>query len=188
MYEKKIVSASLICTAIFFAAFGAGMVAVSKDPFLGEVLMGVAKDQVFDAIVGDEPFTMFIRIFLNNLGASFLIFLGGASLGIVTFLVLAANGLFAGAIIEVVRSEQGLAYVAAAVLPHGLLEIPAFLFAGALGFLLAEALLQEWQGTGDAAARGMELGRLFVCTVIPILALAAFIESFITPVVVYVVV
>ena len=72
-------------------------------------------------------------------------------------------------------------YVAAALIPHGIFEIPAFITASALGLMLGQALLLELQGRGNAARRASELGSVFLRVVVPLLAIAAVVEAFITP-------
>ena len=96
-------------------------------------------------------------------------------------LILSANGLLIGVVTELVRSQQGALYVVAALVPHGIFEIPAVLISGGLGFLLARALIAEWHGAADAAAEARSLARLFLRVVIPLLAVAAVVEAFITP-------
>ena len=80
-----------------------------------------------------------------------------------------------------------VAFVAAAIVPHGIFEIPAFILAGAFGILLAQSLIAEWYGSGDTAADARGYGKLFVTVVLPLLATAAVVEAFITPVVIHLV-
>jgi len=84
-------------------------------------------------------------------------------------------------VIELVRERQGLLYVAAGVVPHGIFEIPSFIVSGALGFLLAGSLWNEWTGTGDASSDAGKFGRIFLLIVVPLVTIAAFVEAFITP-------
>ena len=60
-------------------------------------------------------------------------------------------------------------------------EIPAFIISGTLGLLLARALWIEVNGNGDAAAEALGFGRTFLFVVIPLVAVAAVTEAFITP-------
>ena len=77
--------------------------------------------------------------------------------------------------------------MAAAILPHGIFEIPAFIIAGALGILLAQSLNEEWYGSGDAAVDARRYVRIFLLYVLPLVAVAAYVEAFITPVVIHLV-
>ncbi|WP_292517394.1 stage II sporulation protein M [Methanoculleus sp.] len=181
MSETSPVRATILATVFFAVSIGLGVVAVTRDPAAGEEIMALFAGQVAGQILSDSPAVLAGKLFLNNLSACLLLFLGGASLGVVTVLVLSVNGLLIGAVTEFVRQEQGLAFIAAALVPHGIFEIPAFLIAGGLGLLLGQELIAEWQGTGDAAARAVPLARLFLRVVVPLLAIAAVVEAFITP-------
>jgi stage II sporulation protein M len=83
-----------------------------------------------------------------------------------------------------VGAERGFPFMAAAIIPHGIFEIPAFIISGALGLSLAHALWDEFRGSGDVAVTGMKLGKIFLTVVLPLVLLAAFIEVFVTPVVI----
>jgi len=173
---------SLLAVAFLFAvAVIAGVIIAVRDPSIGTTLMDIFRDTILGGIDESNPFALAFAIFLNNLQACILLFLGGASFGILTVFILGTNGLVIGAILELVRQEKGTLFVIAAILPHGILEIPAFLISGALGLMLAGSLWQEWHGHEDAAAAATRSGRLFITIVVPVVVLAAFIEAFITP-------
>jgi len=168
---------------VFFslmAALGAG--AVYADPNLGKELVRVVKEQIIGNVLDKDPFVLASKIFLNNLEVCLFLFLGGASFGLFTVFIIGVNGLVIGGIVELAREQQGLLYVAAAIVPHGILEIPSFVIAGGLGVVLAEALWTEWRtGEPGAAEAATAAGRIFLRIVIPLVALAAIIEAFITP-------
>ena len=58
---------------------------------------------------------------------------------------------------------------------------------GSLGILLAQSLINEWYGTGDAAENARGYARTFLLWVLPLVLVAAFVEAFITPVVIHLV-
>ena len=183
MSEGSLTRSTLVATVIFAVSIGLGLFAVLRDPAIGADIMTLFRDQVAGQILSDSLPVLAFKIFLNNLGACTLLFLGGASLGIVTVLILTMNGLLIGAVAELMRQQQGSLFIAAALIPHGIFEIPSFLIAGGLGLLLGRALMTEWHGGGDAAAAAVPLARLFLRIVVPLLAVAAVVEAFITPVV-----
>lgn len=138
--------------------------------------------------VGDrEPLSLAVFIFVNNLQACILLFLGGATLGLLTLFIIASNGVIIGGIMEIAREERGLLFVAAAILPHGIFEIPSFVISASLGFVLGSSLLAEWHGTGDSAATALSHARTFFLLVVPLVAIAAVIEAFITPQIIHLV-
>ena len=179
MSEHWLAWAAGFAAVVFAVAVAFGVVVVTRDPGVGEEVTTLFAEQVAGDLRSDSPAVLAVKLFLNNLTACLLLFLGGASLGIITVLILSANGFLIGAVMELVRQQQGLPYIAAALIPHGIFEIPAFLIAGGLGLLLGLELTAEWQG--NAAARAAPLARLFLRIVVPLLAAAAVVEAFITP-------
>lgn len=181
MSEKGFLESIVIASVLFFTALGLGIVLTMQDPSIGQGFLTLFKDSVMQGITGDSPAVLCAKIFLNNLQACLLLFLGGASFGAVTLFILSSNGLIIGSIIEIVREKQGTGLVLAAIVPHGIFEIPSFILSAALGFLLANALLQEWHGNDDASSRAVQYGRIFVVFILPLILLAAVVEAFITP-------
>jgi stage II sporulation protein M len=171
----------LVVACLFALTMLAGVIVAIRDPSIGTTLMNIFRETILDGIDESNPFALAFAIFLNNLQACILLFLGGASFGILTVFILGSNGLVIGAVLELVRQEKGALFVIAAILPHGIFEIPAFLISGALGLMLARSLMREWHGLEDAAAAATRSGRLFITVVVPVIVLAAFIEAFITP-------
>ena len=181
MSEKGLSGSIVVASLIFFATLILGIVMTMQDPSIGQGFLTLFKDTVMQGITGDPPIVLCAKLFLNNLQACLLLFLGGASLGAVTLFILSTNGIIIGSIVEVVREKQGAGLILAAIVPHGIFEIPSFIFAGALGFLLAKALHDEWHGMGDAAVSAARYGRFFVIVILPLILLAAVVEAFITP-------
>ena len=172
----------LLAVALLFVfALVAGIIIASRDPSIGMTLMNIFRETMLGGIDESNPFALVLAIFLNNLQACILLFLGGASFGILTVFILGSNGFVIGAILELVRQEIGALFVIAAILPHGIFEVPAFLISGTLGLMLARSLWREWHGLEDAAPAATRSGRLFITVVVPVIVLAAFIEAFITP-------
>ncbi|KLK88313.1 hypothetical protein SZ63_04595 [Methanoculleus sediminis] len=181
MSEPSFARATIFAAVFFAVSIGIGVVAVARDPGVGAQAATLFNEQVVSQLLSDSPPVLAGKLFLNNLATCLLLFLGGASLGVVTMLILSVNGLLIGALTELVRQQQGMLFIAAALVPHGIFEIPAFLIAGGLGLLLGRELIAEWHGTGDAAAEALSLARLFLRLVVPLLAVAAVVEAFITP-------
>ncbi|NYT08155.1 MAG: stage II sporulation protein M [Methanomicrobiales archaeon] len=172
---------ALVTILIFTASGAAGVAVTAENPAVGEQMLELFRDAILGEILDSTPAVLAVQLFLNNLQACTIMFFGGASLGLLTALIILANGVVIGSVIEVVRQQQGLLTIAAALIPHGIFEIPAFIISGTLGFLLALALWREWNGTGDAALSALGMGRIFLLVVLPLVAIAAFTEAFITP-------
>ncbi|MFA5331395.1 MAG: stage II sporulation protein M [Methanoregula sp.] len=163
------------------ASIAAGWVGSMNDPSIGESLMALFQNEIAGQISIDHPVDLCVKLFANNFEACILLFLGGASIGLLTLAILGINGIVIGAVTQIVSQTHSALYLAAALVPHGIFEIPAFIISASLGFVLAQALIAEWYGAGDAATEAQKLGKLFLCVVLPLIAVAAVVEAFITP-------
>jgi stage II sporulation protein M len=184
MSEYPFSNAIIITCLLFCATLTVGWVATAQNPSVGQALMKIFQKEVAGQISEANPFDMFTKLFANNLEACLLLFLGGASFGIFTIFIMSLNGIVIGAIMEIVHYDHSPLFVAAAILPHGIFEIPAFIIAGALGVQLAQSLIAEWYDQADAAAGAYRFARMFVVYVLPLLVTAAAVEAFITPAVI----
>jgi stage II sporulation protein M len=187
MSDLPLRTAAVVAILAFLVTAIAGVAIVRQSPSAGQQLIQVVRDQVMGTVDAREPLSLAVFIFANNLQACLLLFLGGATLGVLTLFITATNGIIIGGIMEIVREERGILYVAAAILPHGIFEIPSFILSASLGFILGAALLAEWHGGGDSAATAAAHAGIFLRVVVPLVAIAAFIEAFITPQVIHLV-
>jgi stage II sporulation protein M len=187
MSNSPLTNAIIVMFLLFFTTITVGWVGSAHNPSMGQDLLKLFEKEVAGQMDGTDSFTMCLKLFANNLQACILLFLGGASFGILTIFIMSLNGIVIGAIMEIVSKDHTALFVAAAILPHGIFEIPAFILSGALGILLAQSLIAEWYGGEDTAVDARRFGRLFVLYVLPLVALAAFVEAFITPVVIHLV-
>jgi stage II sporulation protein M len=187
MSNSPLTNAIIVTFLLFFATITVGWVGTAQNPAMGQDLMKLFEKEVAGQMDGTNAVDMCLKLFANNLQACILLFLGGASFGILTIFIMSLNGIVIGAIMELVSKDHSALFVAAAILPHGIFEIPAFIIAGALGILLAQSLIAEWYGSGDAAADARRFGRMFVLYVLPLVTVAACVEAFITPVVIHLV-
>src|SRR5262249_10142919 len=118
------------------------------------------------------------HLFRNNMSATLVAFALGITLGIGTAWVLWYNGIIMGALGAVFVDAGRWQEFCTAILPHGVLEIPAILVGGAAGFLLAGAEIcgRPWprrEELGRAAREGV----LLVAGCLPLLAVAAVLEA-----------
>ncbi len=188
MSEERLANALIITFLLLFATITVGWVGTAHNPQIGENLMVLFQKEVAGQMSGERPLDMCGKLFANNLEACILLLLGGASFGIFTIFIMSLNGIVIGAIMEIVHQDHSAVFVAAAIVPHGIFEIPAFIISGALGIMLAQSLISEWYGSGDAAADAQRYARIFLLYVIPLVAIAATVEAFITPLVIQLVV
>jgi len=181
MYNPSLKNSAVLALLLFFSMLTIGWVGAAQHPQVGQQLLTLFEKEVAGQVAGANPLELCIKIFSNNIEASLILFLGGASFGIFTILIMSLNGIVIGAIMEIVLKDHSPAFVAAAILPHGIFEIPGFVLAGALGIMLSQALVNEYYGQGDAASEAARLSRLFLLLVLPLITVAAIVEAFITP-------
>jgi uncharacterized membrane protein SpoIIM required for sporulation len=122
------------------------------------------------------------HIMTNNLTVSFVTFAGGIVFGLGTFFYLFVNGMMLGVIAAACHQYGMSVLLWSFVAPHGSLELPSILIAGAAGFRLGHAMLfpgaLRWK---ESVARGgIEATRL-VSGIIPLLVIAGCLEGFFSP-------
>jgi stage II sporulation protein M len=187
MSDSVLTDALIITFLLFCTTVTVGWVGTAQNPSIGQDLMKLFEKEVAGQMSVDNPADMCVKLFANNLEACIMLFLGGASFGILTIFIMSLNGIVIGAVMEIVHTDHSALFVAAAILPHGIFEIPAFIISGALGILLAQSLIAEWYTGHDASADAARYARTFLIWVLPLVAIAACVEAFITPAVIHLV-
>ena len=133
------------------------------------------------SIVGIAPMAT-SAILTNNLSVSFVTFAGGIVFGLGTFFYLYVNGMMLG-VIAAACHQYGMSIALwSFVAPHGSLELPSILIAGAAGLRLGHAMLfpgaLRWK---DSIARGGIEATQLVSGIIPLLIIAGCLEGFFSP-------
>ncbi|HPW72396.1 MAG: stage II sporulation protein M [Methanothrix sp.] len=133
-------------------------------------------------ILGQPPLMIMMIIFLKNLLASAAAILLGLGLGIVPMMVATSNGFLLGIVGYSAVEREGWLYLAAGILPHGIIELPAVLLSIAIGLRLGHVLLLSLlKERADLSGEVRVAIRLLLRWIMPLLLLAAAIETFITP-------
>ncbi len=128
----------------------------------------------------------FFALLFNNIRASALM----ASLGIIPFLFLPAIILGYNAVIIGIACAfsmamgTGVSFLVLALLPHGIFEIPALILSAALGIYLCKELVKKLVGRSRLASFSgvfLSMLRFYLCVILPLLVVAALVETYITP-------
>ena len=186
---------ALAATLLFVPALIAG-VAVIRTPGLAAEMIPAsmlrrAEDGVRRARNGegyiDDPQLfrpiMASSIVANNVQVSFAVFAGGITAGLLSALMLVANGLSLGSVTGLYVSKGIGPLLLAFVAPHGVLELFAICVAGGAGFLLAGAILVPGQRTRRGAlAEGSRRAIRLVAASTMLLLAAGLIEGLISPI------
>lgn len=118
----------------------------------------------------------------NNIQVALLAFAGGMTFGAVTAYALLANGLLLGALAGSFTKAGGSLFFWSMILPHGSLELPAIILAGASGLVLARALVSPGDLPRSAALKAASPGAVrLVLGALPLFVIAGIIEGFFTP-------
>jgi uncharacterized membrane protein SpoIIM required for sporulation len=122
-------------------------------------------------------------IVANNVQISFVAFAGGVTAGLISVVILVANGISFGSVIGLYVSKGIGTLLLAFVAPHGVLELFAICVAGGGGFLIAAALLLPGARTRRAALveNGRRAIRLIAASTAFLLA-AGTLEGFVSPI------
>jgi uncharacterized membrane protein SpoIIM required for sporulation len=186
-FQRQIgfVAASLGVT-VAFGLLGAALTLARPEfmrHFLGpEMIATMERHEMWtNSVVSVAPMAS-SSIMTNNLSVSFICFAGGIVFGLGTFLSLYINGMMLGVIGAACHQYEMSVALWSFVAPHGSLELPAIIIAGAAGFRLGHAMLfpgaLRWKES--IAHGGMEATRL-VSGILPLLVIAGILEGFFSP-------
>ena len=151
---------------------------------MGYALGGQVSPQVFDGLLSNIPdpteassWEMFLAILYNNVLASFVFFASGVFLGIPPLMYMALNGFVVGYVSYNAAQIQGIGFVLATLLPHGIIELPTIIFCGAMGWGLGYKVMHKLMKRDGLQKYVVESVMVFIKRIIPLLVLAAGIET-----------
>jgi stage II sporulation protein M len=173
-----------IVVALFLLSAAIGYMVPSASPEATSALLSGLQDKA-ESLSGQSPPAMMLGIFANNATGSLMALLFGLVAGLFPLFFIVSNGMVIGIMLELVIDKLGAAggatVFAAGILPHGVLELPAVLISTAIGLKLGYAALRSLlKGDGRVAAELKDGLLIFLFWLVPILFLAAFIETFVT--------
>jgi len=171
----------LLITLVFFAAAFAGYAYSASVPEISEMVMEEFEAQ-FGGILSLHPFLIMLIIFLNNAFVSLLFLVMGLGLGILPILFVAFNGYVVGVLSHLVAQERGILFILLALVPHGIIELPMVFLAAGIGLRLGHQVLAALLGRPTEIKKEFKDGiRFYFHWIVPLLFVAAVIETFITP-------
>jgi stage II sporulation protein M len=136
----------------------------------------------FESIDQTTDFQTFISIFENNASAMLTIVCLGVFAGFFSITFLFINGFLFGLLAQIIFQRESWVFFFSGVFPHGIIEIPCMLFAAAVGFKVGSSAVKKLIGNQADLTEDLAQGLKFSVTVIiPLLFVAAFLETYITP-------
>lgn len=121
-------------------------------------------------------FETILKIFLNNLRASFFSVVLGVVLGLFPLGAAIGNGYILGFVANIAVAEEGW-LVLWRLLPHGVFELPAVFISMGLGLWLGVGILRRGASWAGFKKNFVDALRVFVFVVIPLLVIAGIIEG-----------
>lgn len=182
-YLRSIRGYILLSVLLFAGSAILGFVAASRDPQLVAIYIEEIGSKI-GWILGLSPPMMMGFIFLNNLFASTIAMLLGIGFGIVPALAAVLNGVVLGVIGYHAIETIGVMYLVAAILPHGIIELPTVLVCIGVGFRLGHLLFLTLLGKDVDLGGEVRFALRLLRWVVLFLFLAAVIETLITPIVI----
>jgi uncharacterized membrane protein SpoIIM required for sporulation len=176
MAERNIPLYIVSLTGLFVGAFLAGFFA----PMPGKMdLLGTFMDS-FKPFPSLPLWKSFFVILLNNSAKTFVVLLAGILFGFVPLIAVATNGYILGVAYMFISAKAGYVQAAKAVLPHGVPEIPAVIFAASYGLWLGVTFTKrirqrDMAGFGNQVIHAI---RMFFMVAFPLFVAAALIETF----------
>lgn len=172
-----------LLTVLFFVSALSGYISAMVNPENAENVVSQFFTQ-FEFVKELDPLKLLALIFLNNSLKSLIAMLTGFFFGIFPVLFIFLNGYFIGVVVFVKAQEIGFFNVLMLLLPHGIFEIPAVLMASSYGVWLGGIFYEKVRGESVSISDAYRLAfKKFLTRIVPVLLLAAFIETFITPLV-----
>lgn len=179
-YLERLKPFFLYSFIFFFLSILAGIIVAGLEP-RSVVFLTESFSEITGPILALDDWGIFLVIFFNNSLAVFLSILLGFLLAFYPFLVLLINGFIIGILFY--ASQEMIETFFVAVLPHGVIELPAVFLGTAvgimIGYLVFKNIFRKEQNPIKAEIRsGL---RFFLTLLLPLLLVAAFIETWVTP-------
>ena len=172
---------------MFVLSTVAGYAYYATDPsYALESLGGL--EELAEMLQGLSAIEIMLFIFVNNAVKMFFSVLLGFALGIVPLGFLVLNGFVIGIFIHYQVVESGALFVIAGLTPHGIIEIPMLLISSAIGMKIGYTALQALRSQPvDLKAEFIKGVKFYLHWLFPLIFIAAVIETFVTPLVIYLV-
>lgn len=182
-YVRFILPYALIMAFVFFGSLVAGYNSAASFPSMADALRESFSSRYASIMTMNNLFYIMLAIFLNNAFVSLLFLVLGLALGILPVLFIASNGYLVGVIVYLVAQERGVLFILLGLLPHGILELPMVFLAAGIGLRLGHQVFSALIGQPTQIKREFKEGLTFYFRwILPLLLVAAIIETFITPV------
>ncbi|NYT20082.1 MAG: stage II sporulation protein M [Methanosarcinales archaeon] len=176
---------NIIAVVVMFVLSGiAGYFYTALNPASSDIALEGLEGLV-ELIMSMTPIEIMLFIFFNNAIKSLMAFVLGLGFGLIPLLFVVSNGYILGVMVYLESQENGFTYILLGILPHGIIELPMILISAAMGLRMGINVLNALAGRSVDIKGEFKQGlNMFFRFIMPMLLLAAGIETFITPVVI----
>lgn len=181
-YLNKTKALSIIVIVFFITSFFAGYFLAHTYPEKTKELIYDSLKNVLEPAKAYSSFQLFAYIFFKNLTVAILTIFLGIIFGVIPVLIIMINGLILGVVSFIILEQFDMLVLLSGIIPHGIIEIPAFILSTASGLLLWRSIWQRLlYDKGELDKEFISIISFFVLVITPMIAIAALIETFITP-------
>lgn len=170
----------MLCSAVFALGLAIGCFLA---PSLAETKIMEELAEYFRPLIELPPHAFALLIFVNNFLKTLILGLVlGVLVAIPPMIFVFLNGLTIGLVSSIVAKRSGVLFVLLGILPHGTLEVPALLISCALGVKVGLTVYNSIKKGGfEVGSTFKRCIKTYLKVVVPLLILAAIIETYITP-------
>jgi uncharacterized membrane protein SpoIIM required for sporulation len=186
-HHKVVFFAFILFLVFFIIGFFASMKdegvvrSILGDDYVDHTQENIAKGNPFGIYEHGNAFLSWLSLMIHNIRVSFLMFASGIFCGIPSMYMAAQNAVMVGSFDQFFAAKGLGIDFWLVVFVHGTLEITALIISSAAGIVLGKSFL--FPGTIrriDAFKQGAKDGVKILIGLMPVFALAAFFEGFIT--------
>jgi len=179
---------TMIILLLFFFGIILGYIAPLVMPSMAREMYESVRESIRRVLPDGEmkpSISLVMLIFLNNLRVAILSIILGPTI-VIPSLIIMINGFVLGLVASLaIGTGADIITVILAILPHGIFELPALIYSAVVGTELGIWIIEKFFFKKGRSVEEVLIGLLFSITIIVVLLLiAAFIETFVTPVIV----
>mgnify|MGYP000244715511 CR=1 FL=1 len=183
-YLSGLVPEITVVVLLFILSGIAGYLYTAFNPASSDIALEGLEDLV-ELIMNMTPLEIMLFIFFNNAIKSLMAFVLGLGFGLIPLLFVLSNGYILGVVTYLESQENGFTYIFLGIMPHGIIELPMILISAAMGVRMGLNVINSMAGRYvDIKGEFRQGISIFFRFIMPMLLLAAGIETFITPVVI----
>lgn len=179
-YAREIKPYIIFSSLIFiFGVFGGYFFAQNFHHQTEEIIKQL--QSLYSPAKEEDSLGLFIFILENNITKLLAALILGIFAGLIPLASVFVNGMLLGIFACVILEKSSWPFLIAGILPHGIFEIPALILSTAIGIRIGAVAVRKLFGRKekfiDEFAKGLQF---FISVVVPILFLAALIETYVT--------